>query len=289
MCGGHENGDTRRGPKRSPLQWQCLIARGGVSVALLAVILVFGGPFLWLITAAINRVATDVPWPSEPTLAHFRRLFEERNAGRGLKNSLIVATCAMSVTTLVSSLAGYGLSRGPLRRRTAIGYGVLLLQTFPLSVTMVPIYDLAIRLGLQGTYLGLIVSHAAISLPLSTWLMKTSCDGVPRDYDEAAWLDGASVFRVWRDIIVPMTASGLAVTAGFAFATAWAEVLMAVVLLSIGDYAKETLPFQFYYQVGDEAGVVAALAVLYILPVVGVFLLLRRLIIRGVVEGTQGD
>ncbi len=273
---------------RRPRRWTRFVPAVGAHIALVAVIVIFGAPFIWLLATAINRVATDVPWPSQPTLEHFRRLFEERNAGRGLKNSLIVSSCAMLLTTIAASLAGYGLSRGPLRRTSAIGYGVLLLQTFPLSVTMIPIYDLAIRLDLQGTYRGLIVAHAAISLPFATWLMKTSCDGVSREYDEAAWLDGASAFRVWRDIIVPLTASGLAVTAGFAFATAWAEVLMAVILLSIGDYAKETLPFQFYYQVEDEAGVVAALAVLYILPVVAVFLLLRRLIIRGLAEGTQG-
>lgn len=273
---------------RRPRRWSYHGSAIGTHLALAAVIVIFGAPFLWLLATAINRAATDLPWPSEPTLEHFRRLFEERNAGRGLKNSVIVSTCAMMLTTVSASLAGYGLSRGPLRRFSAIGYGVLLLQTFPLSVTMIPIYDLAIRLHLQGTYLGLIIAHAAISLPFATWLMKTSCDGVPREYDEAAWLDGASALRVWRDIVVPLTASGLAVTAGFAFATAWAEVLMAVILLTIGDYAKETLPFQFYYQVGDEAGVVAALAVLYILPVVAVFLLLRRLIIRGLAEGTQG-
>lgn len=279
---------VQRTAVRRPRRWSHRGSAIGTHLGLAAVIVIFGAPFLWLLATAINRVATDLPWPSEPTLEHFRRLFEERNAGRGLKNSVIVSTCAMTLTTVSASLAGYGLSRGPLRRFSAIGYGVLLLQTFPLSVTMIPIYDLAIRLKLQGTYLGLIIAHAAISLPFATWLMKTSCDGVPREYDEAAWLDGASAWRVWRDIVVPLTASGLAVTAGFAFATAWAEVLMAVILLSIGDYAKETLPFQFYYQVGDEAGVVAALAVLYILPVVAVFLLLRRLIIRGLAEGTQG-
>ncbi|HEY8446966.1 MAG TPA: carbohydrate ABC transporter permease [Thermomicrobiales bacterium] len=255
--------------------------------ALLAVVLIFGLPFLWLLAAAVSRAVPELPWPTEPTLEHLRELFRERNAGRGLRNSLIVATAAMALTTVTASLAGYGLSRLNIRHKTAVSYGVLLLQTFPLAVTMVPIYDLAIRLGLQGTYRGLIVSHAAISLPLAVWLMKSATDAVPREVEEAAWLDGASLVRAWRDIVVPLTVSGLAVTAGFAFVTAWAEVLMAVVLLAIGDVAKETLPFQFYYQASEGSGVVAALAAVYIVPVIAVFLLLRRLIVRGLAGSLQ--
>ncbi|MEA2597843.1 MAG: multiple sugar transport system permease protein [Thermomicrobiales bacterium] len=260
-----------------------------VHTALLLVIVAFGAPFLWIVAAALNRAeVTSWPWPNHPTLANFRVLFDERDAGLALRNSLIVSGSTMVLATVSASLAGYGLSRMTFHRKAVLAYAILLLQSIPLAVTMVPIYDLATRLELQDTYRGLILTHTAISLPLLVWLMKGFCDAVPRDTEEAAWLDGASAFRGWRDVVLPQTYAGIAVVAGFAFANAWAEVLMVVILVK--DVAKETLPFQFFYAAdgGRETQTTAALGVLYVLPVLLLFLALRRLMVRGLVESTQG-
>jgi multiple sugar transport system permease protein len=257
--------------------------------ALLLVVVAFGAPFLWVVAAALNRAqVTSWPWPSHPTLANFRTLFVKQDAGRALRNSLIVSLSTMALATITSSLAGYGLSRMTFRRKAALAYAVLLLQSIPLAVTMVPIYDLAIRLHLQDTYRGLILTHTAISLPLLVWLMKGFCDAVPRDTEEAAWLDGASTLRGWREVVLPQTYAGIAVVAGFAFANAWAEVLMVVILVT--DVAKETLPFQFFYAAdgGKQTQTTAALGVLYVFPVLLLFLALRRLMVRGLVESTRG-
>src|SRR5262249_8963326 len=183
------------------------------------------------------------PWPAHPPPATFRPLFDKQAAGRALRNSLIVSLSTMALATVAASLAGYGLSRMTFRRKAVLAYAVLLLQSIPLAVTMVPIYDLAIRLHLQDTYRGLILTHTAVSLPV--WLMTGFCHAAPRDTEEAAWLDGASTLRGWREIVLPQTYAGIAVVAGFAFANAWAEVLMVVILVT--DVAKETLPFQFFY------------------------------------------
>jgi multiple sugar transport system permease protein len=260
-----------------------------VHAALLVVVVAFGAPFLWLVAAAFNRAAiTSWPWPNHPTIGNFRTLFAEQDTGRALRNSLIVSTSTMALATVTSSLAGYGLSRMTFRRKAVLAYAILLLQSIPIAVTMVPIYDLAVRLNLQDTYRGLILTHTAISLPLLVWLMKGFCDAVPRDTEEAAWLDGASALRGWREIVLPQTYAGIAVVAGFAFANAWAEVLMVVILVT--DVAKETLPFQFFYAADSakESQTTAALGVLYVLPVLLLFLALRRLMVRGLVESTQG-
>lgn len=274
---------ARPGKHRRRAEW--LVVHAG----LLVVIVAFGAPFLWIIAAAVDNAAvTSWPWPREPTLDNFRDLFTERDTGHALRNSLLVSGSTMILATVTASLAGYGLSRMTFRRTSWLAYAVLLLQSIPLAVTMVPIYDLALRLRLQDTYRGLILTHTAISLPLLVWLMKGFCDAVPRDTEEAAWLDGASICRGWRDVVVPQTFAGIAVVAGFAFANAWAEVLMVVILVT--DVAKETLPFQFFYAAdgGGETHVTAALGVLYVAPVLVLFLALRRLMVRGLVESTQG-
>ncbi len=260
-----------------------------VHTALILVIVAFGAPFLWIVAASLdNANITSWPWPNDPTLANFRELFDERDAGHALRNSLIVSISTMLLATFTASLAGYGLSRLTFRRKSILAYAILLLQSIPLAVTMVPIYDLATRLNLQDTYRGLILTHTAISLPLLVWLMKGFCDAIPRDTEEAAWLDGASTLRGWRDVVLPQTFAGIAVVAGFAFANAWAEVLMVVILVT--DVAKETLPFQFFYaaDAGRDTQTTAALGVLYVLPVLVLFLALRRLMVRGLVESTQG-
>jgi multiple sugar transport system permease protein len=260
-----------------------------VYLALALVIAVFGAPFLWLAAAAFDHSRyTNVVWPREPTFANFRALFTDYDVGPALRTSLIVSLATMALGTVTSSLAGYGLSRMGYRRKSWVAYAILLFQTIPLPVTLVAIYDLAIRIRLQDTYRGLILTHTAISLPFLVWLMKGHCDAIPRDVEEAAWLDGASHLRAWAGVVVPQTLAGIAVAAGFAFAYAWAEVLMAVVILS--GYGMRTLQLTFFdlAESNANAQVTAALGILYILPVLLVFLLLRRLMIRGLVEGTHG-
>jgi len=255
-------------------------------LALLLVIVVFAAPFLLNVATSFDAARrTTWLWPNEPTLDHYRTLFEQRHVGTAIRNSFIVAGSTTLLAVLTAGLAGYGLSRLKLRRKIWIAYGILLLTAIPISATMVPIYDLTRRLELTNTYRGLVLTHLAISLPLLVWLMKGYHDSIPVSQEEAAWTDGASVFRAWRDVVFPQTLAGLAVIAGFAFANAWAEVVMVVIL--IDDPGKETLPFQFFYEAADGGDqITAAIGVLYVLPVLLVFLALRRVMIRGLVDAT---
>ena len=105
---------------------------------------------------------------------NFVRIFTEHDFARVLANSVFVAVATMILVVFAVALAGYSLSRLELRRKDWITYAVLLLQTMPISATMVPIYGLARQLGLRNSYLGLILIHAAIELPFLIWLMKGS-------------------------------------------------------------------------------------------------------------------
>jgi multiple sugar transport system permease protein len=254
-------------------------------LVLAVVVIVFAAPFLLLVARSFDGARNTVwPWPAEPTLAHFRTLFDRSAFETAIRNSVVVSLFTMLLAVPAASLAGYGLSRLRHRRKIWIAYAILLLTAIPLSATMVPIYDLTRRLHLENTYTGLVLTHLAISLPLLVWLMKGYHDAIPVSQEEAAWTDGASVFRAWREIVLPQTLSGVAVVAGFALAFAWSEVLMVVIVVS--DARKETLPFQFFYAADRGGGdqVTAALGVIYVLPVLLVFLALRRLMIRGLVD-----
>jgi ABC-type glycerol-3-phosphate transport system permease component len=257
--------------------------------ALLLVAAAFGLPFLWMVASALDAgPPRAVPWPRAATLDTFRALLDDPGTRDALRTSLVVAVASMLLATATAALAGYGLSRMTFRRKTWLAYGVLLLQTIPLAVTMVPIYDLAVRLELQNTWRGLILSHAAVSLPLLVWLMKGFTDAVPRVLEEEAWVDGAGRLRAWWDVVVPAMLPGIAVVAGLAFAAAWAEVIMVVVLVT--DARMATLPFRFYLlaDAGSDIHQTAALGTLYVLPVLALFLALRQLMVRGLAASVEG-
>jgi multiple sugar transport system permease protein len=262
--------------------------------AFLAIAAFFLAPFVWLFTAAFDAQAQAyIRWPAQLTLDNFVQIFERYAFATALQNSVFVAVSTMLLTVFCVSLAGYSLSRIELRQKAWITYAILLLQTMPLSATMVPIYGLARELGLRNSYLGLILIHAAIELPFLVWLMKGFFDSVPRHLEEAAWLDGRSKFRALFEIVLPVARPGIAVAAGLSFLSAWAEVLMVLIL--VDQQGMKTIPLAFYETFRTaggytevQYGVVAAMGVLYVLPVMAVFFATRRLMVRGLMGSTRG-
>jgi ABC-type glycerol-3-phosphate transport system permease component len=281
---------VRAGASRRPhlIEWVL------VHLAFIVVSAFFLAPFLWLVGAAFDEHATAyIHWPSAPTLNNFVRTFTEHDFGVALGNSVFVSLATMLLVVVTVSLAGYSLSRIELRRKDWITYAILLLQTMPLSATMVPIYGLARQLGLRDTYLGLILIHATIELPFLVWLMKGFFDSVPRQLEEASWLDGRTKLRALVEIVLPLARPGLGIAAGLAFLSAWAEVLMVIIL--VDSQSMKTVPLTFYEAMRNQGGytevqygVVAAMAILYLVPVMTVFIAARRLMVRGLMSSTRG-
>lgn len=263
-------------------------------IAYVIITVFFLAPFVWLFTAAFDAQAQAyIRFPSRPTLDNFVQIFDKYAFATALGNSVFVAVSTMALTVVIVALAGYSLSRLELRQKAWITYGILLLQTMPLSATMVPIYGLARELGLRNSYLGLILVHSAIELPFLVWLMKGFFDSVPRHLEEAAWLDGRGKLRALFEIVLPVARPGIAVAAGLSFLSAWAEVLMVLIL--IDQQNMKTIPLAFYETFRTaggytevQYGLVAAMGVLYVLPVMAVFFATRRLMVRGLMNSTRG-
>ncbi|MDQ6795366.1 MAG: carbohydrate ABC transporter permease [Chloroflexota bacterium] len=277
-------------PKRKagPVEWIL------IHFTFLIIGVFFVVPFLWLLSAAFDEKATAyLQFPVVPTVMNFIKIFTEHDFARVLANSVFVAVATMLLVVATVSLAGYSLSRLDLKHKDWITYAVLLLQTMPLSATMVPIYGLAKQLGLRNSYLGLILIHAAIELPFLVWLMKGFFDSIPRHLEEAAWLDGRTRLRALVEIVLPLARPGLGIAAGLSFLSAWAEVLMVVILIDQDNL--KTVPLAFYEAMRTQGGytevqygVIAAMAVMYLLPVMVVFFGARKLMIRGLMNSTRG-
>jgi ABC-type glycerol-3-phosphate transport system permease component len=278
----------RRRENGTRLEWAV------IHVLYLLIVVFFFAPFLWLLTAAFDGDAVAyIRWPAEPTFANFTYIFRNFHIGRALANSLFISTATMLLSVILVSLAAYSLSRLEFGLKSGVTYGVLVLQTMPLSATMVPIYGLARDLHLRNSYLGLILVHSAIEMPFLIWLMKGFFDTVPRYLEEAAWLDGRSRLRAWWEIVMPVARPGIVVIAGFAFLNAWSEVLMVIIL--VDDPGKSTVPLAFYQTFRSNGGynevnygLVAAVGVIYVLPVIALFFSLRKMMVRGLMSTSRG-
>jgi multiple sugar transport system permease protein len=265
-----------------------------VHVLYLIIVIFFFAPFLWLLTAAFDGDAVAyIRWPAQPTFANFTYIFQHFHIGRALANSLFISTATMLLSVVLVSLAAYSLSRLEFGLKSGVTYGVLVLQTMPLSATMIPIYGLARDLHLRNTYLGLILVHSAIEMPFLIWLMKGFFDTIPRYLEEAAWLDGRSKLRAWWEVVMPVARPGIVVIAGFAFLNAWSEVLMVIIL--VDDPGKSTVPLAFYQTFRSNGGynevnygLVAAVGVIYVLPVITLFFSLRKMMVRGLMSTSRG-
>lgn len=257
-------------------------ARFALNSALIAVLLVFGAPFLWIAALAFDRTTGAAwPWPQEPTFDNARQLFTEFEIGAALRNSVIVSAGVAALSVAVAALAGYGLSRAPWRGKSAVAYGLLLLYSFPFVATMTPINDLARRLDLFNTHLGLILAQTAVVLPLSIWLMKGSFDAIPPSLQEAAEVDGGTELHAWLNVLLPLIRPALAVVFGLSFAISWADFVLATALIRGQSMATVSLRFASGAQGGMDAPVVAALGLISIAPVLAIFMALRRSILRG--------
>jgi ABC-type glycerol-3-phosphate transport system permease component len=275
-----------------------LAARGleavGVYAVFVIVIVFFLTPFAWLFLAAFDAKAGPfIHWPDRFTLDNFAYIFRELDFARAIGNSMFIATATMLLDVLTVSLAAYAISRLQIRRKDWLMYALLLLQTMPITATMVPIYGLARQLGLRNSYLGLILVHAALDLPFLIWLLKGFFDTVPRYLEEAAWLDGRSKLRALFEIVLPVAAPGLAVVAGLSFLNAWSEVLMVLILVDRPDMM--TVPLAFYQTFRSAGGytevryeLIAAMGLLYLLPVMLLFIVTRNFLVRGMTSTTKG-
>jgi len=237
-------------------------------------------PLLWLLTAPFNRFTTlSVEVPSQPTLDNFRRVFDNEFAIRALfRNNLIIAGGAMLSVGTVATLASYGLSRTRLPGKNMLVYVLMLFSSVVGgTAAMVPLFLLANNLNLIDTHLGVILVMTGGFLPAAIFMMRDFVESIPRSYEEAALVCGASPLRIFRDIAFPLVRPGVAVVAIWTFVNAWGAFLIPVVMLR----SPENMPasvalYSFYSEAGTPIHtLVSAYALLYGLPVLGLYLLVN--------------
>ena len=260
-------------------------------LAILAYIAFALFPLFWLLKVSVTP--NDLlysegvrMWPSRATWDHYRFVIENSAFPTFFKNSVIVAGSTAIAVTILSSLSGYALSRFRFKGKYWIVALMLITQMFPLVMLVAPIFKMLSPLGLTNSLTGLVIVYTAFNVPFATFLMQSFFDGIPKDLEEAAMIDGASRFTAFRQIILPLTLPGIAATLGFVFTAAWSELLFALMLISGNQNA--TFPvglLTFVSKFSVDFGQMMAAGVLALIPACLFFLLIQRYLVQGLTAG----
>ncbi|MCJ8521519.1 multiple sugar transport system permease protein [Pseudorhizobium tarimense] len=225
-------------------------------------------------------------WPSQTTFEHYADVLRHSAFPTFFKNSVIVSGSTAIVVTICASLSGYALSRFSFRTKYWIIALMLLTQMFPLVMLVAPIFKILSPLGLTNSLTGLVIVYSAFNVPFATFLMQSFFDGIPKDLEEAAMIDGATRFVAFRQIILPLTLPGIAATLGFVFTAAWSELLFALMLINGNDAA--TFPvglLTFVSKFSVDFGQMMAAGILALIPAGFFFLLIQRYLVQGLTAG----
>ena len=272
-------------------------------VAILIVLVVFLFPLYWMVLTSLKtRVAVGDSNPSfifKPTVANYERVvWDIRHTRDGkvekepsdfplsLLNSLIIGGISTLVAVMFGTASAYAFSRFKVPAKGDLLFFILSTRMLPPMVIVVPVFIMYGRLGLLHTHVGLIILYAAFNMSFAVWMMKSFIDEIPREYEEAAMCDGYSRLGAFLRVVVPQVYPGAAVTAIFCMITAWNEYVFAMIL-------NADSPLSAPYRIaktpittsGTPFEQIAALCVVFLLPVVICTFLLRKHLLRGITFG----
>ena len=221
------------------------------------------------------------------TLENFTYVFSQTQVVTWLRNSLIVTMATVVVAILVAAPAGYVLSRS--RSKAVSGYALMLFiaQSFPQIVSIVPLFVLFAKFNLVNNLLGLAILYVSITISVATWMMAAYFDTIPVALEEAAWIDGCSLFMGFVRIVLRNSLPGVLSTAIFAFLLAWSDFLIAVVFLRSDTNFTLPIGLQTFFSTNStEWGYVMAVSVVVLVPPVIVFSFLNRYFSIGGIGGS---
>ena len=219
------------------------------------------------------------PIPTTLTLDNFRGLFGARGSHgeylfvRQALNSVVIALATTVVGVFLSCTAAYALSRFRFPGRKTGLTTFVVVQMFPSTLLIMPLYVVLDKLGLLNSITGLVLVYSTTAIPFCVWTLKGYFDGLPRELEEAARIDGASAWPIFRKIILPLARPGLAGTALFSFMTSESRYTLPVLIQSsVGEFSS-------------QYGLFAAGAIVTSVPVMAVFYVLQKYLVGGLTAG----
>jgi multiple sugar transport system permease protein len=260
---------------------------------LIGLILVVNGmfPALWILFTSLKTetelTVKPITWlPHAPTLANYIRAFTDQPLLIFLFNSFMVALLSTALTLFISVLAAYSLARLQVRGRDLILSAIIAVSTFPLVTLLVPLFEIMRALGLLNTWVALILPYTVLSLPVCTLILVSFFEGIPRDLENSAMIDGCTRIGALFKVVVPLSAPGVFTAGILAFVNAWDEFLLALSFNS--NPQLRTLPVGITLYQGEFAfpwPVISAALVVGIVPVAVLIVIFQERVVSGLTSG----
>ncbi len=268
------------------LRWRSL----ALHALLLSGAVLAASPLLWMLSASLmapGEANSSPPplVPAQPTLEHYRALFTSLSLGRYFANSLIISLGGTVLAVLITGMAGYAFAKLRFRGRQSVFRALLAGMVIPGQVAMLPMFILLREMGLINTLFGAMIPVLA---PIyGIFLVRQYALSIPDDLLDAARLDGASEWRVFRSVVLPGLAPVMATLGVFTFLSAWNDFMWPLIVLS--DDARYNLPVALANLAGEhvqDVELMMAGAVVTVVPVFIGFLFLQRYYIQGIMAGS---
>lgn len=241
-------------------------------------------PLLWLISTALKSPSENIfqfppqLLPTQPTLDNFVRVWQTNPFGQYLFNSTLVAVLTVSLNLLFCALAAYPLARLEFQGRELIFAAIISTIMIPFQIVMIPLYILTVQLGIRNTYIGIIFPEIASAFGI--FLLRQAFQGVPKEMEESARMDGCSELGLWWHVMLPAIRPALFTLAIFVFIGSWSDFLWPLIVLDQPELY--TLPLGVATLAGTfslDWRLIAAGSVISVAPVLLLFLFMQRYIV----------
>ena len=261
-----------------------------VEIALLSAICLFCiFPFYWMVTTSLKTqvVALQSPpaWWFTPTFQNYIDVIVEDRMGFALLNSLIVSVSTTVLAVCLGCPAAYALARFEFRGKTDLWFWFITNRFVSPVVLAFPVFMIARETGLRDTHIALILMYLTFTLPIVIWICTDQFRSIPYDLDEAAQLEGASQWRIFRSICLPLAMPGVAVSSILSFIFSWNELLFAYILAPRDAKTAPAMAVTFMEGYSVPYGKIMATSTLIVIPVLIFALLASKHLVRGLTMG----
>lgn len=265
---------------------------GALEALMIVVVLIFALPLVILLSIAFRDQSDNgnaLSWPSEITFTNFADAWVQANLGSAVINSAIVTVCSVVLLIVFSSIAAYPLAR-VTARWSKVGFYVFMAGlVVPFQLGLIPLYSTVRDMGLLGSPLSLVIFYTGLQMPFSIFLYTQFLRELPLDYEEAAFLDGASRFRAFTSIIFPLLRPITGTVVILNIILVWNDFFVPLLFLS--GTSNQTIPvalYSFVGQFGSNWNLIFAGLIIGAAPILILFFVMQRSVFRGFAGGIKG-
>lgn len=257
----------------------------------LLVFVIFAIPIYWALITSLKpagEIFSNPPtwFTVKPTLKNYGDVLTRTLLPRGFLNSFILSGTTTVISTVLSMFAAYGFSRFDFKSKNASMNVLLVTRMLPAAILIIPLYAMLNSLKLLNTFPGMIIVYSSINIPFSVWILKTFFDSIPRELDEAAFIDGCGVWKAFTNVILPLVRPGIVAAAILTFFNVWNEFLLALVLTSTSSVQPLSIVLRgLMSEQSIKWGMMMAGGCMAIIPPAAFFIAFQKHFIAGITGG----